>query len=62
MLHVWRQKGNQVKNKSENDNNQVSANQGPNSTFAVEANIKSLCLKLSRGSILKFQSRVYTKQ
>ena len=40
---------------------QVSANRGPDSTFAIKANIKSLCPKLSRGSILKSQNRVYTK-
>ena len=41
--------------------NQVSANLSPDSTFAIKANIKSLCPKLSRGSILKSQNRVYTK-
>ena len=40
---------------------QVSANQGPDSTFAVEANIKSLGPKSNRGSILKSQNRVHTK-
>ena len=40
---------------------QVSANQGPDSTFAVEANINSLCPKSSRGSILKSQNHVHTK-
>ena len=40
---------------------QVSANRGPDSTFVVEANIKSLCHKSSQGSILKSQNRVYTK-
>ena len=41
--------------------NQVSTNRGPDLTFAVEAKIKSLCHKSSRGSILKSQNRVYTK-
>ena len=40
---------------------QVLVNRGPDSTFAVEANIKSLCRKSSQGSILKSQNRVYTK-
>ena len=37
---------------------QILVNQGPDSTFVIEANIKSLCPKLSRGSILKTQNRV----
>ena len=40
---------------------QESANRGPDSTFAFEANINSLCPELSRGSILKSQNRLYTK-
>ena len=40
---------------------QVSGNQGPDSTFAIEANIKSMYLKSSWGLILKSQNRVYTK-
>ena len=43
------------------DKKQVSANRGPDLTFAIEANIKSLCPKLSWGSILKSQNRVYPK-
>ena len=40
---------------------QISAKRGTESRFVVEANLKSLYPKSSRGSILKSQNRVYTK-
>ena len=40
---------------------QVSENQSPDSAFAVEAKIKSLCPESIRDSILKSQNCVYTK-
>ena len=40
---------------------QISAKRGTKLRFVVEANLKSLCPKSSRGSILKSQNHVYTK-
>ena len=42
-------------------NMQISAKQGIDSRFVVEANLKSLCPKSTRGSILKSKNRVNTK-
>ena len=40
---------------------QISAKRGTDSRFLVKANLKIMCPKLRWGSILKSQSRVYTK-
>ena len=40
---------------------QISPKRVTDSRFVVEVNFKSLYPKSSRGSILKFQNRVYTK-
>ena len=40
---------------------QISVKQGTDSRFVVKANIKSLCPKSTRGSILKSENCDYTK-